>query len=151
MLVVVDHNSQNIERILPVVKEREEVLYHLSTGPFICNVVDTYLIHSVCLIIVDYPDLHGIRKVKYSTFFNLQHIPDRQRDLDAIPLVVCSEDNFLDGSHPLLRTHSTICFELKCPFIGGDREYGLFLVLSLGFKYSSRNGVLQVDAVAWKV
>ena len=72
---------------------------------------NTYLIDSECLIIVNDPHLDRIRQIQNTALLNLQHILNRQANLDTIALIVCPKDDLLDTPRPLLRARRTVRFE----------------------------------------
>jgi hypothetical protein len=113
--------------------------------------VDVYLINSKCLAIVNDTHFDCVGHAQYGTLFDLDNVLYRERDLDAIALVVCAEYDFLDGSDPLLRTCCAVCLELVRSFVRFDDERRLLLALLLALESFSRYSILKVDAIPGKV
>jgi hypothetical protein len=62
-----------------------------------------------------------------------------------------AEDDLLYGPNPFLGACCAVGFELVGPFIRGDCKGDFLFALLLALKGFGRDGILQVDAVSWKV
>ena len=92
-----------------------------------------YLIYCVRFIAVYYPNFERFREINDWTFFNINHIVDGQRDLDTVPIVMRSENDFLQSFDPFFGTCMTVCFEVVRSLVGHDIEarivFDTFLLL----------------------
>lgn len=69
---------------------------------------------------------------------NIDDIGNRQRDLDAVSIVVAAENDTLDALHPFLGTRAAVGAEVVCAMPGNHVEVGAILVL---VRYASRDTV----------
>ena len=82
----------------------------------------TYLINRKSLVIVDCSDLEGFGKVNNWAFLNVDDVEDRDRDFNAITVIVRSEDDLLQRFDPFFRTRVAICFERIRPALRRDQK-----------------------------
>jgi len=112
---------------------------------------NTYLIDSKRLVVINNPHLDRIRQIQNTALLNLQHILNRQANLDTIALIMCPKYDLLDTPRPLLRARRTVRLEQILSLIRSDGEAGLFFSLLCRLDYFGGYCVLQVDSIARKV
>jgi len=112
---------------------------------------NTYLVNSKSLVVVNDPHLDRIRQIQNTALLNLQHILNRQANLDTIALIMCPKYNLLDTPRPLLRARRTVRLEQILSLIRSDGKASLFFSLLCGLDDFGGYCVLQVDSVARKV
>lgn len=88
-----------------------------------------YLVQDKRLVVIKNADLARISKLQHVDILNVNDVLYRQRDLDAVAVVVRPEDDALYRLDPLLGTRRAICAEVVCAVVGRDGEVDALLVL----------------------
>jgi hypothetical protein len=108
----------------------------------------TYLIDSVCLVVVDDAYLARIGKIQHVGLLDVDNILDGEGDLDAVTVVVRAEDDPLEALHPLLGTLGTVGSKVIGAVVGGDGKVDALFVLVCDGR---RDAVSQVDLALGEV
>lgn len=101
----------------------------------------TYLVDSERFAIVHNANFDRVCEVQDGALLNLEDVLYRERNFDAIPFVVRTEDDLLYRPDPLFCTSCAVGFELVLSLVRRDHEGGLFVGLLLTFDYLSRDGI----------
>lgn len=80
---------------LPKLKKEKKYWYVLAGAHTRDQALVSYLVDGIRLIVVDDADLASICKLHHLGFLNVKDILDRNRNLDAVSIVVRAEDDSL--------------------------------------------------------
>lgn len=107
-----------------------------------------YLVYSICLVIVDDAYLARLSEIQHVGLLDVDDILNRERNLDAVAVVVRPENDPLEALDPLFGALRAVGPEIVRPVVRDDSEVYPFLVLvgDVG-----RNPVPQVDLATGKI
>lgn len=128
---ILDKDFKNVDCFLAKAEERKEILGFCQLNLLLTTERGsgvTHFVYRVRLVIVNNTDLARIGKLDHLTVFNIQDVLNRQRDLDAISVVVRSENNSLEALDPFLGARSTVCPEVVRSVMCDDGKVKAILV-----------------------
>lgn len=113
--------------------------------------MSTHFIDRIGLVIVYNSNLKRLGKLDDRTLLDVDNVLYREKDLDAVSVIVGSKYNLLQSLHPFFSTSSAVRFEEVCPLMCCYSEVGGILAFVLLLRKGRRYAISQVNVSAWKV
>lgn len=108
----------------------------------------THLIQNECLVVIQNTNLASIGKLQHVNILNVDDVLNRQRDLDAVAVIMRPEDDPLYGLDPFLSAGCTVRAEMVGTVVGGHDEIEPLLLL---IRDVDGYGVPEVDLAVGEV
>lgn len=136
---------------LPIVKKEKKYCNSQHAFREALNFTKPYLVDRVGIVVVNHPDLDRFCKIDDWTVFDIQDVVNRQGYLDAVAVIMRSENDLLKLLDPFFGAGSTIGLEKVDPLICRNGEVcGVFALVFFLHEFG-RDSISQIDDAAWEI